>query len=123
MTLTAVRNVNSGRFMSPTSSNSADAGIPRTGIRSRIYAKNVLVGDRMLMRGEKPARVLNVTHAYDESRGDVNVIVFQKADGTVMSRIYGFWERVSVKETPKTRRERRSASRHEFWDRYPNVVA
>lgn len=111
----AVRN-QYGQFMTPTSSNSADANIPAEGRASRVLARSLMVGDTLILPGVGKRRIRMI----DTFQGDYAswdsfpsiMVTFVNNDKTGLRA----WSidperRVTIWETPRRRRLRRNASR------------
>ena len=102
-----IRNAN-GQYMTATSNNSLDAHIPSNGMHSRIMAKNLHEGDTLALRGAPNRPVAAIV----EGPKSTIYVGFMNESGTGLKfRGYSSRQRVSIIETPCTRKMRRDISR------------
>ena len=83
----------------------------KNGRRSQVNASSVMVGDELIMAGEKNVFVENVHHYSTRYRDPSHVvIIFRKGTGEPVARTYNPTDRVSVIETPTSYKARRRNS-------------
>jgi len=83
----------------------------KNGRRSQVNASSVMVGDELIMAGEKNVFVENVHHYSTRYRDPSHVvIIFRRSTGAPVARTYNPTDRVSVIETPTTYKARRRNS-------------
>jgi hypothetical protein len=83
----------------------------KNGRRSVVNASSVMVGDELVMAGEKNVFVENVHHYSTRYRNPSHVvIIFRKSTGAPVARTYNPTDRVSIIETPTTHKARRRNS-------------
>ena len=83
----------------------------KNGRRSQVNASSVMVGDELIMAGEKNVFVENVNQYSTRYRDPSHVvIIFRKGTGEPVARTYNPTDRVSVIETPTSYKARRRNS-------------
>ncbi|MGA1588948.1 MAG: hypothetical protein ACO35D_05715, partial [Aquiluna sp.] len=83
----------------------------KNGRRSQVNASSVMVGDELIMAGEKNVFVENVHHYSTRYRDPSHVvIIFRRSTGAPVARTYNPTDKVSVIETPTTYKARRRNS-------------
>lgn len=88
-----------------------DMALNKNGRRSQVNASSVMVGDELIMAGEKNVFVENVHHYSTRYRDPSHVvIIFRRSTGEPVARTYNPTDRVSVIETPTTYKARRRNS-------------
>lgn len=97
-----------GTMIYPTSTNSEDAKIPKNGVVSRIYAKNLVLFDEFCLTGGLTGTVTRTKYTRKTEKVLVEIT---RPDGKTFERNLDFYDRVSIIEYPGSRFYRRFLSR------------
>lgn len=98
--------------------NSEDRHISPKGTRTRVMAKNLMVGDKFVLSGDKVGKVVgvNVKVVAGMGQGAASIRV-RRGNGKEFVRKTDMADRIWIVETPETRFARRAQSRIPLWDR------